>query len=238
MQPDNRLIVALDFNTFDEVKNMVNRLDDSVSYYKVGMELFYSVGPQVISFLKEKNKNIFLDLKVHDIPNTVAKSLSALTGLGIAMINVHASGGYTMMVQAGQAVAEAAQKYGAAKPCILGVTVLTSMNDQEWSKLGQTMPIAEQVIRLAKLTQQAGLDGVVASPQEASQIRAACGERFAIVTPGVRPSGSAVNDQARIATPADALRAGSTHLVVGRPITQAQDPRGMAEQIIREMRES
>ncbi len=238
MQPDNRLIVALDFNTFDEVKKMVEQLDDFVSFYKVGMELFYSVGPQIISFLKQKNKNIFLDLKVHDIPNTVAKSLAALTGLGISMVNLHASGGYAMMAQAGQAVAEAAQKYGIPKPCILGVTVLTSMNDQEWNKLGHNVPITEQVIRLAKLTQQAGLDGVVASPQEAGQIRAACGERFAIVTPGVRPSGSAVNDQARIATPADALRAGSTHLVVGRPITQAQDPRGMAEQIIREMRES
>ena len=232
---DNRLIVALDFHTLEDVKTLVEELGDSVSYYKVGMELFYSAGPQVITYLKEKNKNIFLDLKLHDIPNTVGEGLCSLMRLGADIVNVHASGGFTMMKTAAEKLHALAEKQGVPCPKIIAVTILTSINEEDWAGLGMECEIRQQVVRLAKMTKEAGLDGVVASPQEASAIREACGPDFMIVTPGVRPAGAAINDQSRIATPASALTNGASHLVVGRPIRAAEDPKAEALAIIKEM---
>ncbi|MDD6218084.1 MAG: orotidine-5'-phosphate decarboxylase [Selenomonadaceae bacterium] len=235
MQADDRLIAALDFHTIEDVEKLVETLGDSVSYYKVGMELFYSAGPQVITYLKRQNKNIFLDLKLHDIPNTVAEGLCSLMGLGADIVNVHASGGFTMMKTAAERLHAAAETRGVRCPKIIAVTILTSINEDDWKGLGMQCEIREQVVRLAKLAKEAGLDGVVASPQEAAAIRKACGTDFLIITPGVRPAGAAINDQSRIATPAAALKNGATHLVVGRPIRAANDPRAAAEAIIKEM---
>lgn len=236
MQKD-KLIVALDVHTMEDVKSLVDKLENSVDFYKVGMELFYSVGKDVVTFLKEKNKKVFLDLKLFDIPNTVAGGLTSLMSLGADMINVHASGGFSMMEKGAKTLREAAKKAGIEPPKIIAVTVLTSMNDDEWKQMGHTTAISDQVILFAKLAKQAGLDGVVASPMEAAAIRKAVGEDFLIVTPGVRPAGADINDQSRIATPKSALEAGATHLVVGRPIRAAKDPKIAAENILKEMEE-
>jgi orotidine-5'-phosphate decarboxylase len=237
MHADKRLIVAIDVDTMEKVQQLVETLGDAVSYYKVGMELFYSVGSQVITYLSAQGKEIFLDLKLHDIPNTVGKSLGALTGMkGISMLNVHASGGLAMMMAAAASVKAKAIELGIEPPKLIGVTVLTSINEGEWKTLGYDMELPTQVVHLARLAKSAGLDGVVASPQEAEKIRSACGEDFIIVTPGIRPSGAAINDQSRIATPAGALNNGAHHLVIGRPITSAADPRQAAQAILQEMR--
>lgn len=232
---DKRLIAALDFHTMKDVKMLVNALGDSVSYYKVGMELFYSVGSGVVTWLRDEGKDVFLDLKLHDIPNTVAGGLCSLMGLGAAMLNVHAGGGYTMMKTAAERLHAEAEKNGMTCPKLIAITVLTSINPEDWAGLGHTIPIKEAAVHYAKLAKQAGLDGVVASPQEAALIREACGPDFLIVTPGVRPSGASLDDQSRIATPAAALAAGATHLVVGRPIRTAKDPKAAAEAILKEM---
>lgn len=232
---DSRLIVALDFHTMEDVQALVEKLGPSVSYYKVGMELFYSVGARVVTYLREQGKEVFLDLKLHDIPNTVAGGLCSLMGLGATMLNVHAGGGYTMMKTAADRLHAEAVARGLECPKLIAVTVLTSINDSDWSGLGQSQSIQDAVVRYAKLAKEAGLDGVVASPQEAAQIRAACGEDFLIVTPGVRPVGASIDDQSRIATPAGALKNGATHLVVGRPIRAAEEPKAAAEAILKEM---
>ena len=234
----DRLIVALDVHAMEDVESLVETLGDSVTHYKVGMELFYSVGASVVSYLKEKGKQVFLDLKLHDIPNTVAGGLCSLMGLGADILNIHASGGYTMMKKSAEALRAAAEKQGIACPKLIAVTVLTSINAEEWAEMGHTGDIGEQVIRLAELAKKAGLDGVVASPQEAAAIRKACGEDFLIVTPGIRPAGSSLDDQSRISTPSAALRNGATHLVVGRPVRSAEDPRAAAEKIVKEMGEA
>jgi len=232
---DKRLIVALDVPDMDQVRNLVEKLGDSVSYYKVGMELYYSTGREVIAYLRSLNKDVFLDLKLHDIPNTVAQSLRVLTELGASMLNIHASGGLAMMKAASQAVSNKADQLGISRPALIAVTVLTSIDAADWANLRHDMSIKEHVVHLAKLAQSAGIDGVVASPQEAEAIRAACGEKFIIVTPGVRPQGAAINDQSRIATPLEALKKGAHHLVIGRPITAAADPRTAALEIRKEM---
>jgi len=185
--------------------------------------------------LRSLNKDVFLDLKLHDIPNTVAQSLRVLTELGASMLNIHASGGLAMMKAASQAVSNKADQLGISRPALIAVTVLTSIDAADWANLRHDMSIKEHVVHLAKLAQSAGIDGVVASPQEAEAIRAACGEKFIIVTPGVRPQGAAINDQSRIATPLEALKKGAHHLVIGRPITAAADPRTAALEIRKEM---
>ncbi len=232
---DERLIAALDFHTMEDVERLVKTLGDSVSYYKVGMELFYSVGAQVVTWLKEQGKDVFLDLKLHDIPNTAAGGICSLMRLGATMLNVHASGGYTMMKTTVDRMHAEAEKLGIACPKLIAVTVLTSINQEDWEGLGQAIQIKSAVVRYAKLAKKAGLDGVVASAQEAALIRQACGDDFLIVTPGIRPAGSDVNDQSRIATPASALKDGSTHLVIGRPIYASADPKAAALKIIEEM---
>lgn len=233
---ESRLIVALDYPGFEEMKDTVEKLGDSISHYKVGMELYYSAGPAAIRYLTEQGKQVFLDLKLHDIPNTVAGSSAALTRLGVFMFNVHASGGQAMMSAAVESSTEQAQQMGLKRPLLIAVTVLTSINQKEWTKLGHTAAIAEQVVHLAVLAKESGMDGVVASAQEAAAIRQACGPEFHIVTPGIRPVWAALNDQSRITTPADALKAGASFLVVGRPITAAGNPVEAASKIISEMR--
>ena len=235
IKADDRLIVALDVHTMADVEQLVQKLGDTVSYYKVGMELFYSVGPVVVRWLSQQGKKVFLDLKLHDIPNTVAGGLCSLMDLGASIVNVHASGGYTMMKTAAERLHAAAAERGIECPKIIAITVLTSISQEEWNGTGQTRAIEDSVLTLARLTKSAGLDGVVASPREAAAIRQACGPDFLIVTPGVRPAGSDVNDQTRIATPAAAIRNGASHIVVGRPIRMADDPQAAAEAIIAEM---
>ena len=230
---DERLIVALDFHTLDDVKNLVDELGDSVNFYKVGMELFYSVGAGVVEWLKARDKKIFLDLKLHDIPNTVAGGLCSLMNLGADILNVHAAGGFTMMKTAAEKLHAEAEKRNVACPKLIAITVLTSISQAEWCG---ALKISEQVVQFAKSARAAGLDGVVASPQEAKLIRDACGEKFLIVTPGIRPAGVGIDDQQRIATPAAALKNGATHLVIGRPIRAAKNPREAALKILEEMK--
>lgn len=232
----DRLIVALDVPTFDKAKALVGELGDDVTFYKVGMELFYGAGPDVVRFLKDQGKKVFLDLKLQDIPNTVAHSLAVLTKLGADIMNVHAVGGPKMMGEGVKAVRETAGELGIPAPKLIAVTVLTSMDDAQWSTLHYAQPIADQVLDLAELTKSSGLDGVVASPREAAGIRQRCGKDFLIVTPGVRPAWAATNDQSRIATPAMALQNGATHLVVGRPITKAEDKQEAVSKILEEMK--
>ncbi len=235
MTADKRLIVALDTPDLERMKALVAALGDTVNYYKVGMELFYSAGADAVRYLRSQGKAIFLDLKLYDIPNTVAFSAKVLTGLGATMFDVHASGGPAMMKAAARAVAEEARILRVERPKLLAITVLTSMDAAEWSGLGHTVSIADQALHLARLASQAGLDGIVASPREAPLIRRECGPDFLIVTPGVRPAGTASNDQSRVATPAEALTAGASHLVIGRPITAASDPAAAAAAILGEM---
>ena len=232
---DDRLIVALDYHTMEDAQSLVRTLGPSVSYYKVGMELYYSVGAEIVRWLKQEGKQVFLDLKLHDIPNTVASGLCSLMNLGADIMNVHASGGYTMMKTAADRLREEAARRGQDCPKLIAVTVLTSINQADWDDLGQTVQIKSAVVRWAKLAQKAGLDGVVASPNEAALIRGACGPDFLIVTPGVRQAGDGADDQSRIATPAQALGEGASHIVVGRPIRQAADPVAAAEAIIKEI---
>ena len=235
MDVRDRLICALDFPTFDEAKALVEELGDAVTFYKVGMELFYGAGPDIIRYLKEKDKKVFLDLKLQDIPNTVAHSLAVLTRLGADIMNVHAVGGSKMMAEGMKAVKEAAAELGRPAPKLIAVTVLTSMDEAQWKPLNYARPIGEEVLDLAALTKESGLDGVVASPREAAGIRERCGKDFLIVTPGVRPVWAASNDQSRIATPAAAIGNGSTHLVVGRPITRADNKQEAVRKILEEM---
>ena len=220
---DERLIVALDVSTMDAMKDIVESLGNSVSFYKVGMELFYAQGEQTVRYLQEQNKQVFLDLKLHDIPNTVAHGVSSLTRLGANLMTIHGQGGPIMMQRAAEAAKQTAEELGIERPKLLAITVLTSFDDENWSKTGGQLPISDQVIRLAKLAKESGMDGVVCSPLEAKMIREACGPDFLIVTPGVRPSFAATDDQKRIATPAKALQDGASRLVVGRPITKAAD---------------
>ena len=232
---DDRLIVALDVSTMDAMKEIVTSLGDAVSFYKVGMELFYAEGEQTVRYLQEQNKQVFLDLKLHDIPNTVAHGVSSLTRLGANLITMHGQGGPVMMKAAVQAARETAEQLGVERTTLLAITVLTSFDDEAWTSTGGQLPISDQVIRLAKLAKECGMDGVVCSALEAKMIREACGDDFLIVTPGSRPSFAATDDQKRIATPASALQDGASRLVIGRPITQAENPREAVRLIIEEM---
>ena len=232
---DERLIVALDVSTMNQMKDIVSSLGDSVSFYKVGMELFYAEGEQTVRYLQEEGKQVFLDLKLHDIPNTVAHGVASLTRLGANLLTIHGQGGAIMMEQAVKAAKETAAQLGVERPKLLAITALTSFDDENWVKIGGQLPIADQVIKLAKLAKDSGMDGVVCSPLEAKMIRQACGPDFLIVTPGVRPSFAASDDQKRIATPAKALQDGASRLVVGRPITTAEDRKEAARLINEEI---
>ena len=232
---DDRLIVALDVSSMEAMQSIVTSLGDSVSYYKVGMELFYAAGEQTVAYLRDHSKSVFLDLKLHDIPNTVAHGIKSLTRLGAKLITIHSQGGKVMMEAAMKAAKEQASELGIERPKLLAITALTSFDDENWSAIGGSLPISDHVVKLAKLAKEAGVDGVVASPLEAKLIREACGEDFLIVTPGIRPSFAATNDQKRIATPSSALQDGASRIVVGRPITQAENPQEAVRLIIEEM---
>lgn len=236
MKNNNNIIVALDFPTAAQAKQCVADLGDSIEWYKVGMELFYAAGPEMLGYLKQAKKKVFLDLKLQDIPNTVAHACAVLTELGADIMNVHAVGGRKMMAEAVHAVHAKAKELNILAPKLIAVTILTSMDNEQFGELNYKNTIAEQVVSLAKLAKDAGMDGVVASPMEAAAVRQACGEDFLIVTPGVRPAGAAMNDQSRVATPAGAIKNGATHLVIGRPITQAPDRRQAATQILEELK--
>jgi orotidine-5'-phosphate decarboxylase len=214
------IIVALDFDDKSKANELVSKLDPKLCRLKVGKEMFTMFGPEWVKQLVSMGFDVFLDLKFHDIPNTVAKACAAAARLGVWMINVHASGGASMM----KAAREAIEPYGEKRPLITAVTILTSMDEQGYSDLGYQKTISEQVLHFAELAKRSGMDGVVCSALEAELLSQKLGKDFKLVTPGIRPEGSAVGDQSRIMTPAKAIKAGASFLVIGRPITQASDP--------------
>lgn len=214
-----RLVVAMDYDNISDFQALVTQLDPAYCRLKIGKELFTASGPQAVEYAQSRGFDVFLDLKFHDIPVTVAKALKAAAELGVWMVNVHASGGARMLEAASEAIANCRHQ-----PLLIGVTVLTSMTEQEMQALGVGRPLTEQVQYLARLAQQSGLNGVVCSAREAHDLKQACGDEFLLVTPGIRPAGSAADDQRRIVTPQDAIAHGSDYLVIGRPITGAADP--------------
>ncbi len=234
----NKLLVALDVDTGTRALELATALRGQAGGFKVGSRLFTLEGPDLVRRLVDTGARVFLDLKYHDIPNTVAQAVEAAVLTGAWMINVHASGGAPMMQAAAKAGADAAQRSGRPVPLVIGVTVLTSMDDATLRQSGVERSVVEQVLALASLAKGAGLHGVVASPQETAAIRAACGPDFAIVTPGIRgaAAGGEKNDQVRTMGPAEAVRAGASYIVVGRPIIGAPDPRAAAEAIAKELR--
>ncbi|PVZ71617.1 orotidine-5'-phosphate decarboxylase [Pelagibaculum spongiae] len=226
-----RVLVALDFNNPQDALAFADQVSPSQCRLKVGKELFTLAGPQLVDQLQQKGFEVFLDLKFHDIPNTVAAACKVAAEMGVWMVNIHASGGVKMMQAAKEAVASVAPKNGRAKTKLIAVTVLTSTSEQDFAQLGFSGSIEQQVVNLAKLTYQAGLDGVVCSAREAEVLRRTIGEDFLLVTPGIRPEGYAKDDQTRIVTPRQALINGSSYLVIGRPITKAENPQLALQQI-------
>jgi len=224
---DPRIIVALDISTEQELEKLTAQLDPKLCRVKVGKELFTRFGPQFVEKLHKLGFSVFLDLKFHDIPNTVANACRAAADLGVWMLNVHASGGRKML----ETAAEALSKIQTARPLLVGVTILTSLDQNDIQEIGLSGTPNENVQRLAKLSEECGLDGVVCSPLEVESLRAQCGTEFLFVTPGVRPAGSSTADQKRVMTPSQALEAGAHYLVIGRPITRADDPSQALEAI-------
>ena len=239
MNRANPILVALDVANAADARRLADALGDSVGGLKIGFQLFTSTGPSIVREMVDAGHRVFLDLKFHDIPNTVAGAVAAATDLGVWMVNVHAAGGAAMMTAARDAAHERAATLGRPAPLVIAVTVLTSMDAPALSSVGVSRAPLDQVVHLASMANACGLDGVVASPQETAAIRRACGQDFAIVTPGIRGGAATVtkvDDQSRVATPAGAIAAGSSYLVVGRPITAAQDPRAAALAILAESR--
>ena len=227
-----KVIFALDVNGLDEIDRYAGLLAGKVGMFKVGKELFTCCGPEAVKTVKRHGGQVFLDLKYHDIPNTVAKAMLEAARLGVQLTNLHALGGAEMMETAATAVRT---EFGNDRPRLLAVTVLTSSTVETLRGVGIEHSVPDMVVRLAKLAQEAGMDGVVASPLEIDLIRAACGPDFLIVTPGVRPSFAALDDQKRIMTPAEAVGAGADYLVIGRPIAKAADPAAAADLIADEI---
>jgi len=221
---NDRIIVALDVSTLKEEERLLEALAPHAQIFKIGMELFYSCGAKAIELVRKHDKDIFLDLKFHDIPNTVYAASRAAVRFGVFMFNVHASGGADMMKKALEGAEEESERLGIARPKILGVTVLTSIDRDALKKTGVDKHPEEQVLSLAGLVKAAGLDGVVASPEEIDTVRKGMGKDFLIVTPGVRPKGSETGDQKRVAAPKEAFQRGADYIVIGRPVTKAKDP--------------
>lgn len=225
----NPILVALDVESTAKAVSLVDQLRGVVGGFKIGKQLFTAEGPAIVRAVTERGERVFLDLKFHDIPNTVAGAIASAVTTGAWMVNVHCSGGSAMMRAAADAATATAAKLGRPRPLVIGVTVLTSMDEAALAEVGTSRPLLEQVVHLARLAQGSGLDGVVASPRETAAIRGACGPGFAIVTPGVRAAAEAGrDDQARTMSAAEAVAAGATYLVIGRPITGAADPRSAA----------
>lgn len=224
---DQKVIVALDYGNQADALAFVDRIDPMSCRLKVGKEMFTLFGPDFVRELHNRGFSVFLDLKFHDIPNTCAKAVRAAAELGVWMVNVHASGGERMM----SAAREILLPYGKERPLLIGVTVLTSMEQSDLAGVGLDIEPQQQVMRLASLTKNAGLDGVVCSAQEATLLKQNLGQEFKLVTPGIRPQGSELGDQRRIMTPVEAIAAGSDYLVIGRPITQAASPADVLESI-------
>lgn len=227
---DPRIVVALDYANAQDALKFVAQLDPSLCRIKIGKELFTAAGPHLVEHIAAQGFGIFLDLKFHDIPTTVAKASEAASRLGVWMLNVHASGGSAMMEAAREGVERSGQK-----PILIAVTVLTSMNQQMLNEIGVDGSVADQVLNLATLTQKSGLDGVVCSAQEAPILRKALGDKFCLVTPGIRPADAALDDQSRVVTPTQALALGSSYLVIGRPITQSKNPLASLQKIHQEI---
>ncbi|MGA9565074.1 MAG: orotidine-5'-phosphate decarboxylase [Candidatus Korobacteraceae bacterium] len=226
----DRLIVALDVSSAAEARQIVQSIGEAANTYKIGKQLFTAEGPQIVRDLVASGRKVFLDLKFHDIPNTVAAAVREAAKLNVSMLTVHASGGSKMLKAAAEAAAQSP-----AKPMVLAVTVLTSLSDADLSEIGFGGSVITQVITLGSLALNAGCGGLVASAKEAGELRRELGPDFAIVTPGVRPAGTSVGDQARVLTPKEAIAAGATYLVVGRPILEAANPSIAAEQIRQEI---
>ncbi len=227
-----RLIFALDVSTAADALALVSELEDSVGMFKVGKQLFMRTGPSIIESIRERGGEVFLDLKFHDIPRTVARASMEATRLGVAMFNVHASGSAEMMRQAVRDVRRVCRTERLRRPKLLAVTVLTSLEAPQLKEIGVKGKVADQVVRLARLAEEAGMDGVVASPQEITAIRSACGPRFTIVTPGIRAAEHALGDQRRVSSAGEAIAAGADYVVVGRPIRDSIDPPAQADAIV------
>ena len=236
MDSKERIIVALDTADMRIAKKLISSLKDLVKMFKVGNEFFTAHGPKAVQVVRDAGAEIFLDLKYHDIPNTVAQAARSAVNLGVSMFNVHASGGLQMMQEACMACADEARKRNLPSPKLIGVTLLTSLSQEEVTKqIGISKSINDTVLHYAELVQKAGLDGVVASPREIELIRSKFGSKFLIVTPGIRPAWAERGDQERIMTPKDALKLGADYIVIGRPITGAKDPREAALRIFEEL---
>ena len=234
-EPKDRIIFALDVEHFSEAQRWVNLLKDRVGLFKVGKQLFTHSGPKVIDMIRQKGQKVFLDLKFHDIPNTVARAGEEATKLEVTMFNLHALGGSEMMKKAVEASKTTAKGLGFPPPMILAVTILTSMDEGMLKEVGIQGPIREEVAKLAVLAKQAGIDGVVASPQETPIIRERCGKTFLIVTPGIRLPSDKKDDQKRTLSPREAVAAGASYLVVGRPIKEAKNPLEAVEHIVEDI---
>ena len=235
ISPKDRIFCAIDTTDLDHAIDLASKLSGVIGGAKLGKEFFAAHGPQGVQAVAKVGMPIFLDVKYHDIPNTVAGAIRAVTPTGLKIVNVHAAGGIEMMKRAGEAARETAAKAGVDAPWVIAVTILTSMDQHDLDDVGLKGPIDERVVKLAELTQKAGLDGVVCSAREITSVRAACGPDFKLITPGIRPAWAASNDQKRVVTPADAVAMGSDVLVIGRPITKADDPVDTARRIVAEV---
>ena len=235
----NKLIVALDVDTAQQARELVATLRGIVGMFKIGSQLFTAAGPSLVREIISSGEGVFLDLKYHDIPNTVARAGVEATRLGVSIFNLHAAGGSEMMRRTTDAVAECAQAEGFTRPLVIAVTVLTSANESTLTDIGFNAAPADLVARLALLAEASGMDGVVASPREVGIVRSAVGNKnFVVITPGIRPKGTDLGDQKRVTTPREAILAGANYIVVGRPIIEAADPAHAAREVIAEMESS
>lgn len=238
VNPMERLVIALDVGSDSEALAIVAELKDSVGMFKVGHQLFTAYGPDIVRRILGMGGRVFLDLKYHDIPNTVAKAAAEAVGLGVSIFNVHSLGGLDMMKAAAEAATEAAGKYGLPRPVVLAVTVLTSLDEKSLRReLKITRSLQREVVHLARMARRAGLNGVVASPQELRALRRAVRGDFVILTPGVRPAWAGMDDQKRVMTPGEAVMAGADYIVIGRPVLTAKDRKAAVGKILEEMRE-
>ncbi|MGE5371846.1 MAG: orotidine-5'-phosphate decarboxylase [Solirubrobacterales bacterium] len=236
LQPKERLIIALDVDTAEQALAHAEKLKEHAGVFKIGMQLYNSEGPEMVRRMNALGAKLFVDLKFHDIPNTVAAASRVMARLGCSMFNVHAAGGKEMMKQAAEASRDEAAKAGLPAPRVLAVTVLTSLAEQQVAQeMHSRLPLKDLVVEWAVMAKEAGIDGVVASPQEIAAIRTACGPDFLIVTPGVRPAWADANDQKRVMTPREALDQGADYMVIGRPVLKAADPVAAAGRIIQEL---